>query len=769
MISEIQINPPVATYLNLVRLNDLRRINYIFGANGTGKTTISRVIAQLQGHDHCQLVWQGGIMLECMVYNRDFVDRNFNQEGPLQGVFTLGENQVEAEREIARLQPEIVKITDQISSLNIQLYGSEEKPGKHEELKDLEAVLREKCWKQKQRHDAYFQSAFSGVRNNSENFKAKVLAEQTSNTAELRSLDDLRKRAKTIFSTNIQSAASLATPSANDLIVSEGNALLQKVIVGNQDVDIAALINRLGNSDWVKQGRHYHEQDPEICPFCQQPTDDNFSNNLAAFFSEAYDNDIQSLKELLANYQKLSDQLTDVIQRNMEVNNPFLNIDLFNAEAQTLFERLKFNQSKLVNKLDEPSRKVELEPVQPLFSQLQAFVKEANDATNHHNQTVANITTEKQTLTSQVWRYVLNELTDDLLQYQQTKDRLTRTIQGMEQGLQQKNMQLRSLQDQLTELEKQTTSIQPTISAIKDLLKKFGFHSFSISEADGGRHYRIVRTNGEDASRSLSEGEKTFITFLYFYYLIKGAQSPSGITANRVVVFDDPISSLDSDVLYIVSSLIKVVMEEARNQDSQIKQVFVLTHNVYFHKEISFNRRRSTDSVLSEESFWLVKKHQHGSVVERCVTNPIRSAYELLWEDVKSENISSISLQNTLRRILENYFTMWGGMGKDEICALFEGCDKLICQSLFSWVNDGSHSIHDDLYINNGAQANEAYLRVFRNIFDKADQIGHYNMMIGVVIEERNDHSGDGDTAIGSELEATQRESLEITPASYES
>ncbi|CDH06793.1 hypothetical protein XBO1_2450016 [Xenorhabdus bovienii str. oregonense] len=31
-----------------------------------------------------------------MVYNRDFVDRNLNQGDPLQDIFTLSENQVEA-------------------------------------------------------------------------------------------------------------------------------------------------------------------------------------------------------------------------------------------------------------------------------------------------------------------------------------------------------------------------------------------------------------------------------------------------------------------------------------------------------------------------------------------------------------------------------------------------------------------------------------------------------------------------------------------------
>ncbi|WP_394129505.1 AAA family ATPase [Shewanella maritima] len=140
---------------------------------------------------------------------------------------------------------------------------------------------------------------------------------------------------------------------------------------------------------------------------------------------------------------------------------------------------------------------------------------------------------------------------------------------------------------------------------------------------------------------------------------------------------------------------------------------------------------RPLDGALNEESFWQVKKLEQGSTVVRCQSNPIRSAYELLWEDIKCGNISSVNLQNSLRRILENYFKIWAGMSKDEFCALFDGRDKLICQSLFSWVNDAPHSIHDDLYINHGEQTNEAYLRVFRDIFDKAGQLGHYDMMVG--------------------------------------
>lgn len=732
MIGEIQINPPVATYQNSARLSNLKHINYIFGANGTGKTTISRVIAQAAGHSHCQLSWQGATPLEVMAYNRDFVDANFNQDNPLQGVFTLGENQVEAEKEIAQLQPEIEKVRGQIGSLNNQLDGEDGESGKRKELIDLEPVLRDKCWKQKERHDDYFKEAFSaaGVRGNKERFKEKVLAEQASSTSELLTLEALKAKAETVYSAGLESVSPLVNLSSDSLIVLESHELLQKPIIGNQDVDIAAVIDRLGNSDWVKQGRKYHEQDPETCPFCQQSTDEHFSASLESFFSDAYDNDIQVLKILQNSYQRASEQLLAAIQSNVELNNTFLNKELFDAEAQALSERIKRNQSLLETKLAEPSRKIELEPILEFLEKLQALIVDANNATNSHNQTVANISTEKQTLTSQVWRFVVNELADDLQEYDRHKTSISLAIEGMEQSLKTKGQELRDLQKQVIELEKQTTSIQPTITAINELLERFGFHSFKMGEADGGRHYRIVRANGEDASSSLSEGEKTFITFLYFYYLIKGAQSPSGVTTNRVVVFDDPISSLDSDILYIVSSLIKGVMEEVRSQTGQIKQMFLLTHNVYFHKEITFNPKRNNEA-LQEESFWMVKKLQQGSIVDRCDTNPIRSAYELLWEDVKSSNISSISLQNTLRRILENYFTMWGGMSKDEICALFDGRDKLICQSLFSWVNDGSHSIHDDLYINHGERTNVAYLRVFRDIFNEAGQLGHYEMMVG--------------------------------------
>lgn len=121
----------------------------------------------------------------------------------------------------------------------------------------------------------------------------------------------------------------------------------------------------------------------------------------------------------------------------------------------------------------------------------------------------------------------------------------------------------------------------------------------------------------------------------------------------------------------------------------------------------------------------------HGS------TNPIKTSYELLWEEVKSRSASTIALQNSMRRIIENYFRMLGKDKSDKIESRFETIeDKIICRSLFAWMNDGSHSIPDDLYIDSYSESPDKYREVFKRIFEVSENIEHYKMMMGDVYKE---------------------------------
>ena len=79
MIESISI-ADTATYRDTPqKLNGLSQFNFIFGSNGTGKTTVSRIIADENNFPTCDVTWKGGTKLQPFVYSQDFVERNFNQ------------------------------------------------------------------------------------------------------------------------------------------------------------------------------------------------------------------------------------------------------------------------------------------------------------------------------------------------------------------------------------------------------------------------------------------------------------------------------------------------------------------------------------------------------------------------------------------------------------------------------------------------------------------------------------------------------------------
>ena len=190
------------------------------------------------------------------------------------------------------------------------------------------------------------------------------------------------------------------------------------------------------------------------------------------------------------------------------------------------------------------------------------------------------------------------------------------------------------------------------------------------------------------------------------------------------------MSSLDSDVLFVVSSLIKRILAEAVEGSGRVKQILMLTHNIYFHKEVSFDPKRQ-GTRRAHETFWVVRKVAGVTVLDCHETNPIRTSYELLWGEVKNPCRSNLTIQNVLRRILEHYFTILGNMDKDAVIAKFEGREQQICASLFSWINDGSHNSTDDLYVAADDTTVARYLVVFKQIFEVTNHAAHYAMMIG--------------------------------------
>lgn len=97
-ITNITLNR--ATFTD-VPIDELTFVNFFYGNNGAGKSSIAHAIAEDDG-----VVWADGKTaddFDVLVYNQDFINDNFVNYGDLKGVFIFGEEDIEAKKKIAEL------------------------------------------------------------------------------------------------------------------------------------------------------------------------------------------------------------------------------------------------------------------------------------------------------------------------------------------------------------------------------------------------------------------------------------------------------------------------------------------------------------------------------------------------------------------------------------------------------------------------------------------------------------------------------------------
>lgn len=708
-------------------LDNLKRINFIYGNNGAGKTTISELIRNEDNFQHCSLEWKNN-SVATYVYNRNFVNENFHPDDSIKGIFTLGKESVDLQIQIDELKMKIRKHEDELGKLD----GSLEL--KATEKEELIKGFKELCWNLKREVDDDFKDLIEGFRNSKDKFMERCIDESNNMHRELKTLEEIKLKKESMYDRPTE-IVDLYRPIIYEKTLDDNQVLKQKII-GKEDVDIAALISKLNISDWVQKGYEYVKQTEDLCPFCQESLPNGFEDKLNSYFDQTYLKQIETLEYYSLEYEKMVINIFDQIEFLIKnLGGAYIN----DNKVQEIFSliRSKYNENILLieKKKKEPSREIELVELLPLIIEINSEILNANENINNYNSLIANIKEEKVILTKDMWRYIAEKNKTDFVNYYKRKIGIEKAIKGITKNRLEKKAFKSRFEEKIIELQEMTTSVEHSVSEINRLLNSFGFKNFKLATASKKGDYKIVRENGEDAKETLSEGEKTFITFLYFYQLLKGSNNQADIVTEKVVVIDDPISSLDSNVLFMVSSLVRQIMFDMKEDITDIKQLFILTHNIYFHKEVTFKQGKKN---YGEGGFWIVRKKNNKSAITRYDENPIKTSYELLWKELKNRDEQSLtSIQNVMRRILENYFKFLGNIDLDSLEEQFELEDKMRCRSLISWINDGSHFISEDLYVEANEDVVERYFKVFKDIFDNQGHIAHFNMMMS---DTKNDH-----------------------------
>lgn len=725
MIQEIKIDN-IATYTNPVSIHPLY-LNFFYGSNGSGKTTLSNFLGGYGAFPtSCSISWENDAPLKVLCYNKNFVKSNFGESSTLNGIFTLGKDSTDAQVFIADHRKKVGDCNELIAK---QLRS---KKTLIAQMETEDNRIDEDCWKIKLKYGDRFEKALTGFRKSKTVFRNKCLTEypkmDETNPPILKDIEGLYAVA---FGKDGVIYPNIEEIEIASILQIEDFPLLNKRISGSSETPIGKFIEFLNSSDWMKQGIGYAGKADGKCPYCQQSLPETTQKDIEAFFDATYEKECSAVHDFKNRYNSFMDKLLSRLREIPEISIAFANLDLFLAELDVLASIIDANKKIIQEKINSPATLMKIESIVPVLQRINATIKTYNAEINSNNNIVQNQGTERTHCINLIWELLTYELRTHIKQYKINREGKTIGINNVQKIIDEQTKKIVEYERLIAEKEEDLTSVTPTVNAINTILKGFGFDNFEIAENPEQKGtYKIIRQDGTNAKTTLSEGEYNFITFLYFYHLVYGSHDKTGIALNKVVVIDDPISSLDSNVLFIISTLARTILTDCIDKKNGIQQVFILTHNIYFHKEITFLGSRKEYPKL-RTTFWILKKFDNISQCIRYASNPIQTSYELLWSELKEPGASKrVTIYNTLRRILEYYFNIIGGMNYETCIEKFDGDDKIICKALISSINDGSHSIYDDFAMCCDDNTAENYIRVFKDIFEKMEHGSHYNMMM---------------------------------------
>ena len=739
-------------------------INFFFGRNGAGKSTISEMIQANTG-----LTWRSGQTADdynVLAYAQQFISNHFSNFDDLAGVCTLNKVNIETQKKLDQLAKDKDKLLGELGKKNEAI------DQKSQARADLKTDSQTRMMRLTEAVRKKFELAMTGKKI-AKTFCPEVERKQPVQHTE----DEIMELYSVAYEKNAQTYPLLKKsneyPGKYDL---SGASLLSDPIVSTSDTQFARVMEKLGNTDWVKEGHaKYLKKADGICPFCHNPLDhQHFERELRDCFDEEYQDSVDAVAAFQSAYTSMTGEMIRVLDENTSSDFPRADFTVYKEKLERLKTIIQNNLQLIQKKVDKPAERGELQDIDTLVGELDAIIDKINALIKINNDAYSKKKETKIQCDKMMWEHLAFLVKDEIADYKAKDDAIASEIKTIEK---EKGILRQSYLEKEAEAKKEsgnTVNTDEAYESMNAMLKDSGFQGFSLRKKPGTKNrYEVVR-DGNKPVKKLSEGERNFIAFLYFYHLVKGSGTADAaiITSSgeitdttdrrdKIVVIDDPVTSMDSGTLFIVSSMVREMITVCQNNievlhpditGSYIKQIFILTHNAYFHREVTYNMVDYYDCV----TFYMVRKTDNHSSITPCIEkakelseddrniNPVQNAYTALWTEYQ-ELTSSIPLLNVIRRILQYYFLeLCGYQGsniRDIILKKYklefitkradgtiDDTDYHLASSMLSYI-DNECSFIDGFNLVQESVDPEQYRKVMKKIFEKLDQSQHYRMM----------------------------------------
>ena len=719
MITKIVMDA-VASFRQATSLVTDKKINLIYGLNGTGKSTISNFLYDPQNPDFAQCKKTPDQTAPTVVYNQTFVRDNFFVADKLKGIFSLSRENKAAEQKIA-------EGTKKQAELEQALEGQRK-------TKDLasQAFSKQKqqaideVWKIKQTYsggDRVLEYCLEGLMGQKEKLFAYLQSIQKPAQEPAKGIQKIRKEVEELKGADVQPQSRLEA-----LLFQAANIEAEKVfgisILGNSDSEVAALIEKLENSDWVKQGLDYLPESiyevKETCPFCQEKTiSRKFIGSIKTYFNDDYQEQIAHLEKLKKQYQAAIDQLPKL---ESFTDHAFANErkSVISSKYQLLKSALVNNVSKIDEKIKSPKATVSLVSSIELVSDFKESISGVNELVNEYNKKLRNRESSLKKLKDEFWNFQRWAYDQTMSRFESDRLKTNQKLVAIDDEIEKLHASIKITKDQIVEAQKQTVNVDAAVDAINAGLLDLGIEDFCVRK-HSEYLYRVVRADEKtDAFHSLSEGEKMMISFLYFCELCKGKSSADDTNVQRIVVIDDPISSLSHVFIFNIGQLIRSVFFRG----DRFCQVIVLTHSLYFFYELTdtnHERREKTQKLFR------ISKPSSGSIIQEMKYEEIQNDYQAYWSVVNDPRQPHALIANCMRNIVEYFFNF---VRKKDLNKVFQmpELQDVKYQAFCRYINRESHSLGQNI-IDMKEFNYETFKEGLRLVFEKTEYLDHFKAM----------------------------------------
>jgi len=555
-------------------LPDLKRINVIYGPNGSGKTSLAGALDGLrnavdgEGYKKLSITIEDfgsqrttngnddGIFDRVHVFSEHYVERSHRftpAEAEMNAVLTIGEKAADAEARLIDLRLKVTKQTDERDRAIVAQRTADD------------AI--EKAYDRVAQQVVDAASKAGGRYHSRSNFSTRVVKNEfgRNDHSAWTELTD-RDFEKHVGIINADKAEELAEVSLEVPVPVELHGHLTKALSTTPTtIILESLRENPAATSWVDEGRHLHDG-VTTCIFCGSELTDERRAQIDKHFSDA-------VRLLQGELRTISISLDDIVSR----------VDTAVAAIPTrglLFEDLR-------TRYDNPAKE--------LREELQSLKKWALEAKNRAESKRSNVLIEVDSNLDEP--PVVNgvELTNLRREHNERVSKHDELVQAAAKtvelhylkaaeesvnkcvaGAQTAKAVVDDLNTELSEINSEITSLEsiegdPIPSAkvlTEEVGRLLGRNELKFEAVDG--RYRVTR-DGVPAI-GLSAGERTAITLVHFLEIVRCFDIAKG---KAIVVIDDPVSSLDSDIFMGVSTYI---WNEAIVKD-HTAQLILLTHN----------------------------------------------------------------------------------------------------------------------------------------------------------------------------------------------